>query len=195
MRNLSQKQYGLKRKFFVTLTLVLTGIILGTLGAFSLPVGFGISDFWPGIVVQVNGGIWFGAWGGLLSASVFPVFSNLLIGGTTANVIGFIPANIVQGIIPTWAFRHYRMAPDIPGRTGLVFFLLWGSLLPCLCGGLVGAASLVLFGEADWDQYFNLAWSWARPNILVSFLLGVPALRVLTPIWREYDLLVRGYWR
>lgn len=173
----------------------MAGTILGTLGTFSLPVGFGISNFWPGIVVQVTGGIWFGAWGGLLSAAVFPIFSNLLIGGTAANIIGFIPANIVQGIIPAWAFRHYRMKPDIPGRSGLAFFLFWGSLLPCFCGGLVGAASLVLFGEADWGHYFNLAWSWARSNILVSFLLGVPALRVLTPIWREYHLLVKGYWR
>ncbi|PTL84835.1 hypothetical protein [Vitiosangium sp. GDMCC 1.1324] len=185
----------MKPRFLVImLGLLLAGTLLGTLGTFSLPIGSGISQFWPGIMVQVVGGIWFGGWG-VLAGAIFPIFVNLLSGGGAVHVLGFIPANFVQGLIPALAFRHFHMSPRIPGRRGLAFYALWGAAVPSAMGALLGVTALVLSGEADFLRDFpRLASVWALANTFSSLLLGVPTLRVLTPLWEDADLLVRGYW-
>lgn len=184
------------RKFIlITLVLIGAGTILGTLGTFSLPIGRGISQFWPGIVVQVAGGIWFGAWGGLLSAATFPIFTNLLTGGSPAAVVGFIPANLAQGMLPCWAFRHFGVPPEAPGGRGFLFYLCWGAVLPSLAGAVLGGAALAAFGEVKGaTDFFYLTWTWALANSLGSLVLGWPMLKVMTPILREADLLIQGYW-
>lgn len=184
----------MKQNLLVCSTLVLVGLLLGVLGSFSLPLGHGISNFWPGIVVQVCGGIWFGAWG-TVAAVLFPFFSNLLIGGGDAQVFGFIPANLLQGVIPACAFRLSRVPADLPGGGEFVYFCLFGAVVPSLAGGMAGALSLVSWGEAPAGSYWELVWAWARPNMLLTLLLGGPALKALTPIFVEYRLLVRGYWK
>ena len=66
------KKHGL----WIVVTLVFAGIILGTLGTWSVPLGHGISAFWPAFVVQATGGAWFGGWG-VLAAVLFPIFTNV----------------------------------------------------------------------------------------------------------------------
>lgn len=179
----------------ITLGLILAGTLLGTLGSFSTPIGSGVSQFWPGAMVQAVGGVWFGGWG-VLAGTIFPIFTNLLTGGTLVNVFGFIPANFVQGLIPALAFRRFHMSPRIPGRRGLVFYVVWGGLVPNAVGAVLGGAALVLFGEAELLRDFpRLACTWALANTFSSVLLGIPTLRVLTPLWEEADLLVRDRWR
>jgi hypothetical protein len=179
----------------ITLGLIVAGTLLGTLGSFSTPIGSGVSQFWPGIMVQVAGSVWFGGWG-VLAGAIFPIFTNLLTGGGAVNVLGFIPANLVQGLIPALAFHHFHMSPRIPGRRGLAFYCLWGALVPSAVGAVLGGAALVLSGEADLFRDFpRLACTWALANTYSSVLLGIPTLRVLTPLWEEAELLVRGYWR
>lgn len=179
----------------ITLGLILAGTLLGTLGTFSTPVGWGVSQFWPGIMVQVAGSIWFGGWG-VLAGAIFPIFSNLLTGGTTANILGFIPANLAQGLIPALAFHRFHMSPRLPGGRGVAFYCLWGAVVPSAVGALLGGTALVLFGEADFHLDFpRLVITWALANTFSSIFLGVPALRVLTPLWEEADLLVREHWR
>lgn len=185
----------MRKPLTITLILIGAGILLGTLGTFSLPIGRGISNFWPGIVVQVEGGIWFGAWGGLVSAVTFPIFTNLLTGGSVSTVLGFIPANFAQGMVPCWAFRHFGVPPDAPGRNGFLFYLCWAAVLPSVAGALLGVGALAAFGEVHSPaDFIYLASSWAVANSLVSLVLGWPMLKVLTPIWREAGLLIQGYW-
>lgn len=183
------------KRIWTTIVLIVLGVVLGTLGAISVPVGMGVTDFWPGMLVQSVGGIWFGLWGGLLAAAGFPTLSNLMVGGTMVQVFGFIPANAVQGLIPCWAFRHFGMSPSIPGWRGIGFFALWGCLVPNLVGGAIGPAALVLSGALGWGDYPGLMWSWMFGNAVPAFLLGVPLLRFGSRILAELDLLVDGYWR
>jgi hypothetical protein len=79
--------------------LLVMGTVIATLGSISFPVGDKISDFWPGIVIQTLGGLWFGKIG-TLAGVIFPIFSNIFIGGNHAQIIGFIPGNIVQSGLP-----------------------------------------------------------------------------------------------
>ncbi len=183
------KKYGL----WIVLTLVFAGIILGTLGTWSVPLGHGISAFWPAFVVQVAGSAWFGGWG-VLAAVLFPVLTNALTNVGWSGILGFIPANLAQGLIPAWAFRHFHVDPALPGRKGLAFYLIWGALIPATVGGLLGSVAVILFGEASWRDYPLLVMKWAAPNLVVSLLIGIPILRGLTPLWRDLGLLVKNWW-
>ena len=81
--------------FFALVLLVLLGTVMGTLGTFGLPVGHNVSVFWPAMTLQAVGGLWFGGWG-VLGGALFALLSNLITGGSLANLWGFIPSNIVQ---------------------------------------------------------------------------------------------------
>jgi PAS domain S-box-containing protein len=173
--------------------LIFAGIILGTLGTWSIPLGHGISAFWPAFVVQVAGSVWFGGWG-VLAAILFPILTNTFANVGLSGMLGFIPANLAQGLIPAWAFRHFRVDPAIPGNKGLVFYMIWGAVIPATVGGLLGSVAVILFGEASWSDYPLLVVKWATPHILVSLLIGVPIMRELTSVWRDLGLLVTGPW-
>lgn len=179
---------------WITVGLIVLGVMLGTLGAVSVPLGMGITAFWPAIVVQICGGIWFGLWGGLVAAVIFPMLSNVLIGGDLVQVFGFIPANALQGLIPFWAFRHFTMRPAIPGWRGLVFFAFWGCLLPNLASALIGPMVLVLAGRLGWDGFPAFAWAWWFGNAVPAFLLGAPLLRYGSCMMEEMGLIVRHGW-
>jgi PAS domain S-box-containing protein len=183
------KKHGL----WVVVSLVLTGIIVGTLGTWSAPLGYGISGFWPAFVVQAAGGAWFGGWG-VLAAMLFPIFTNALANVGLSGILGFIPANLAQGLIPAWAFRHFHADPAIPGRKGLIFYAIWGALIPAAAGGLIGSLAVILFGQAHWNEYLPIAVKWAVPDMVVSFLIGVPIMRELTPLWRNLGMLVKDWW-
>ena len=139
------------------------GVLLGTLGTWSWDLGHGYSALWPALVVQVSGGIWFAGWG-VLAAALFPVISNALAGVGPVGIIGYIPANVIQGLLPAWAFRRSRVDPLLPQRKDVVFFLLWGAILPSTAGAILGAAAVVLFGEAHWSQLPLLVGKWAAPH-------------------------------
>jgi len=96
-----------KRGPYSFLCLTLVGLVLGALGLISIPLGHGISGFWVAGVIQVAGGIWFGGWG-VLAAAVFPSVSSALTHTPLVSILGFIPANLVQALIPAWAYRHFR---------------------------------------------------------------------------------------
>src|SRR5512142_3267206 len=119
----------LRRRLLTLGVLCLWGVLLGTLGTWSWDLGHGYSALWPALVVQVSGGIWFGAWG-VLAAVLFPVASNALAGVGMVAVLGYIPANLIQGLLPAWAFRRFRMDPLLPRKRDIMFFFVWGAILP-----------------------------------------------------------------
>jgi len=182
-----------KRGPSIFLALTLVGLILGALGVISVPLGHGISGFWAAGVVQVAGGICFGGWG-VLAAAFFPSVSNALTHSAFISILGFIPANLVQSLIPAWAFRHFKVDPGLPGRKGILFYLVWGVLASALGGSMLGAFSIVLLGGAPWAAYPTLVAKWAISNMVVSVLVGIPVQRELTPLLRDLGLLVKGWW-
>jgi len=182
-----------KRGPSIFLSLTLVGLVLGALGVISIPLGHGISGFWVAGVVQVAGGIWFGGWG-VVAAAVFPSVSNAITHSPLVSILGFIPANLVQALIPAWAYRHFRQDPGARGRQGLLFYLAWGTLASALAGALLGAAAIVLLNHLPWAAFPALAAKWALSNMVVSILVGIPVQRELTPLWNELGLLVKDWW-
>src|SRR4030042_7097250 len=105
-------QPGERRSFgvihiVITALLIGIGFVVGAFGSISFPLGFGVNFFWTGIAVQQVGSIWFGLWG-VIAGFIFPFFSNGIAGTPFYVSLAYIPANLVQGLLPAWAFRFFK---------------------------------------------------------------------------------------
>ncbi len=173
---------------------VLLGTVVGSLGTVGLPVGYNVSAFWPAMTIQVVAGLWFGGWG-VLGGTLFAVFSNLLTGGSWANVWGFIPSNLVQSGLCALAFRRWRLDPCLSGRRDLVGFVLAGALGANLLGAGLGLLALWLGGDLSHaSQALTILVSWTVGNGLPCLLLGIPLLRVMSPLVVNSSMFCVSWW-
>ena len=173
---------------------VLLGTVVGSLGTVGLPVGYNVSAFWPAMTIQVVAGLWFGGWG-VLGGALFAVFSNLLTGGSLANVWGFIPSNLVQSGLCALVFRRWRLDPCLSGRRDLVGFVLAGALGANLLGAGLGLLALWLGGDLNHaSQALTILVSWTVGNGLPCLLLGIPLLRVMSPLVVNSSMFCVSWW-
>jgi hypothetical protein len=173
--------------------LILIGLVLSASSSLSLPLGFGVAEFWLGVAVEVAGCLWFGAWG-VLACAVFPLLSSLLIGLDLSHSLAVFPANMAQGLIPAVAFRLTGADPALHDARSTRIYALWAVILPSLLGGLIAAGALILLDQSDWSNLAVLGFDWAVSNGLVLVVVGFPLLYLLTPILRERGWLISGWW-
>jgi len=178
---------------FITLILVLVGLFLAASSSLGLPLGYGVPEFWLGIVVLVGGSIWFGGWG-VIAAALFPFLSSLLIQLDLVHSLAVIPGNVLEGLIPAYAFRSMAADPALRDARSVRVYVLWSTLIPSLLGGLVTSSLWILIGDADWHTVALLGFDWAVSNSVVLIVVGFPMLYILTPHLRERHWLVRGWW-
>lgn len=165
----------------ITALLIGIGAVVGAFGGFTLPLGFGVNFFWPGIAVQNIGSIWFGAWG-VIAAALFPIISNGITGTPVYVSLAYIPANAMQAFLPAWGFRQFKADPRLKsGRDWLVFLVtitlgnifgaLWSPLVVLKGFGLLTAESVPLF-----------IWGWFAGNEIAGIIFGVILLKALSPV-------------
>jgi len=184
---------GVGRRFVTFLFLIFLGTIVSTLGSISLPIGFGegLTSFWPGMVVQVLGSIWFGLWG-VAAGVIFPIFSGAIVGSDLLGLVGFIPANLAQCLIPYIIYRHYRL--ELPPKTfrDYLFFILGGIILPASAGALLGGLAIGLARfQGVYDLHLtHLMIRWLLGCAIPVLLFGLPLLVMLSPVFLQN----RDYW-
>jgi hypothetical protein len=165
----------------ITALLIGIGAVVGAFGGFTLPLGFGVNFFWPGIAVQNIGSIWFGLWG-VIAGALFPIISNGITGTPVYVSLAYIPANAMQSFLPAWAFRQFKADPRLlKGRDWVIFLIsitlanIFGALyspLVVLKGfGLLTAESTPLF-----------IWGWFAGNEIAGIIFGVILLKALSPV-------------
>jgi hypothetical protein len=179
---------------FITVILMLLGLLLAQLSGYIMPLGYGVSGFWLPVVLVVNGTIWFGGWG-LLAAIVFPVLASLQIGLGLQHSLSVIAPNLIEGLIPALAFRLTGADRGLQDRGSLRVYILWAVLLPSLLGGLLAGGYWWLQPQPDRRTILLVAFDWAASNCLVLSTLGIPTMYLLAPLLRPRGLLVPGWWR
>ncbi len=181
------------RHILVLTGLVLIGALLGAFGSISFPLGFGVNFFWTGITVQQVGSIWFGAWG-VLAGIIFPFFSNALAGTPFYISAAYIPANLVQSLLPAWAFRRFKADPALgSGRDAAIlltamlisnaFGALWSPLVVLRGFGLLETQSIPLF-----------LWGWFAGNMMAGLVFNFILLKALSRSVMRLRTFVRGWW-
>lgn len=165
----------------ITALLIGIGAVVGAFGSFTLPLGFGVNFFWPGIAVQNVGGIWFGAWG-VIAGALFPIISNGITGTPVYVSLAYIPANAMQAFLPALAFRMFNADPRLTETRDYVIFLvaitlgnifgaLWSPLVVLRSFGLLTAESVPLF-----------IWGWFAGNEIAGIIFGLILLKALSAV-------------
>ena len=169
------------------------GIVVGTFGSLAIPIGF-VSAFWPGQAVQSIGAIWFGWWGGI-AAGLFPLISNSLSGSAPLPVsIAYLPANILQGMVAAWAFRHYKASPSLDEGRDWGIWILWGALVPNAIGAAWGSTMLVAFGMITQAAQLVTFLGWFVGNSIPTIILGSLILKFVSPLVVRSKAFCKGYW-
>ena len=178
----------------ILLSLIAVGTVLAYLSEKTLPLGFGVTALWLGIVVTANGSIWFGGWG-VLAGVLFPVLAGQLQGLDLDDSLLAVLPNLLAGFIPALAFRRAGVDPALHDRRSVAAYGIWAVAAPSLASGVLAALSWWLAGKADLTAVFFIAFDWSLSNMVVLAVLGIPAAYALTPVFRRHGWLVRGWWR
>ena len=176
-----------------TVILILVGLVLAASSSLSLPLGFGVAEFWLGIAVVVGGSLWFGGWG-VIAAVVFPFVSSLLIGLDLLHSLAVIPANFLEGLIPVVMFHQTGADAALRDARSVKVYVLWAVAIPSVLGAMLTAGAWIALGDTEWQTFALLGFDWAVSNSLVLIVVGFPLLYLLTPVLRERGLLVSGWW-
>ncbi len=177
----------------LTLILIPIGMFLAYLSGFVVPLGYGVTIVWLGILVVANGSIWFGVWG-VIAGTVFPFLTSLLLLDVDiAHVVTMLPANMLEGLIPAAFFRVLKANPALENSRDLAIYGVGAILIPPIIGGLMTSWFWLLLDLTDWQTFKTFSFDWALSDMLVLIVFGIPAMMFLTPILRRRGLLVEGW--
>lgn len=170
-------------------------MLVGELGTFSFPLMEKASLFWPAMVFQTIGGLWFGG-PGILSAMVFPLISNALGGFSWVQNVAWIPGNLIQASLLRLYFQKKGWDPSLPSQKEIWGFIGIGAILSNVLG--VGVTMTLV----DLTPY-GLSWSGSLlyctitivGNGLPCILLGIPMLRIFSPLICQSPFFFPDLWK
>jgi HD-GYP domain-containing protein (c-di-GMP phosphodiesterase class II) len=168
----------------ILLLLLWTSIamLIGELGTFSIPFIQQASLFWPAMVFQTVGGMWFGGLG-ILSAVTFPLISNALGGFSWVQNLAWIPGNLIQGSLLRFYFQYRGWDPSLPTRREIWGFIGVGAILSNFIGVLFTMVILSFTSYGlSWFGTLTYCATSIIGNGLPCILLGIPMLKIFSPL-------------
>lgn len=165
----------------ITALLIGIGFVVGAFGSISFPLGFGVNFFWTGIAIQQVGPIWFGIWG-VIAGTIFPFFSNAIAGTPFYVSAAYIPANLLQALLPALAFRYLKADPRL--RSGRDFAILYGAMIVSSALGGLWSVLVVLrsFGLLTTNSVPLFLWGWFGGNVLAGLVFNTILLKALSGV-------------
>lgn len=183
-----------KAQFLLILLWTCIAMLVGELGTFSFPLVEQASLFWPAMVFQTVGGLWFGGWG-ILSAIIFPLVSNALGGFPGDQNIAWIAGNFIQGGLLRFYFQYKGWDPSLPTWREIWGFIWIGAFLSNALGVLATLAllNLTLHG-LTWSVSLTYCLTSIIGNGLPCILLGIPILKIFSPLLSSSSLFFPRLW-
>ncbi len=177
----------------ITALLIGIGFVVGAFGSISFPLGFGVNFFWTGIAVQQVGAIWFGGWG-VLAGFIFPFFSNAVAGTPFYVSAAYIPANLVQALLPAWAFRQFKADPRL--KSGRDYLILLLAMIVSSAFGALYSPLVVLqgFGLLTTDSLPIFIWGWFGGNVVAGLVFNFILLKALSGVVIRTPAFVKRWW-
>lgn len=171
-----------KAQFLLILLWTCIAMLVGELGTFSISLVEQASLFWPAMVFQTVGGLWFGGLG-ILSALAFPLISNALGGFSWIQNITWISGNFIQGGLLRFYFQYKGWDPSLPTRKEIWGFIWIGAILSNFLGVLVTMTLLGLTPYGlPWSRTVTYCVTSIIGNGLPCILLGIPMLKIFSPL-------------
>lgn len=177
---------------FVLVVLILIGYLVGSFGSVSFPLAFGVNFFWLGIVVQQVGSVLFGAWG-VLAGMIFPFWSNAAAGAPFVLSLAYLPANFVQGFLPAWIFRAFKLDPRLTSVRDYLYLLLAMVISNALGALYVSVVVLPGFNLADGGSATAFFSAWFFGNLVPGIVLNFVLLKILSAALVHTPAFVRRW--
>lgn len=190
--SLEKKYPSLVKNTFLVILLTIIGSMIGLFGSLSFHIGYSISYFWPAVVIQVVGGIWFGFYG-VFAGVLFPIISDLAVGAPLYVVLMYIPSNFIQSFLPAWAFRKFQADASLRNLKGQLIFLMFGVLLANIFGALWGSFTLVITKTISFESMGQYFIAWFVGNAVPALVLGEPILLSLSPYIKKSGLYINSW--
>jgi len=184
--------------FFLRIALLFLLICLDALVAkfvvFSFTTGPGTSFLYIVVAVMIITTLWFGLYGAIAAYAGCWLGAGILSGLSPAVSLVWSVADLIQVLIPLFAFRLLGADAAIKNRRDLLVLVLFGIVLNNLAGAVWGTLTLL---EAGSIATADLSWvfsGWVIGNIIVSAIIVPFVLYFFTPVIRRHELFVRRYW-
>ncbi|MEM1937294.1 MAG: hypothetical protein QXH14_03910, partial [Candidatus Caldarchaeum sp.] len=172
--------------------LIGVGAVAGAFGSLAVPLGFGVTGFWPGVAVQAVGSIWFGLWG-VVAGGLFPFISNSLAGAPLYVSFAYLPSNIVQGLVPLLAFKFLKLDPRLRRARDIGGYIAFAVIINNILGATWAVTALQYFGlitVASVPLFFS---GWTIGNGVPSLVFGLILLRALSPLIIKSRAFCKGW--
>ena len=173
--------------------LIGVGAVAGAFGSLAVPLGFGVTGFWPGVAVQAVGSIWFGLWG-VIAGGLFPFISNSLAGAPLYVSVAYLPSNLVQGLIPLLAFKYLRLDPRLRSAKDYVGYILFAVIINNVLGASWAVTALQYFGLITVESVPLFFSGWTIGNGVPSLVFGIILLKALSPLIIRSRAFCKGWW-
>ncbi|MGC9208793.1 MAG: hypothetical protein ACP5GH_02920 [Nitrososphaeria archaeon] len=168
------------------------GAVTGAFGSIAVPLGYGVSGFWPGVAVQAVGSIWFGLWG-ILAGAIFPFISNALAGAPLYVSLAYFPSNFVQGLIPFLTFKYLKIDPRLNSWKGYVAYILSAVIINNILGAtwaVTALNALHLITVTSAPLFFS---GWVIGNGVPSLIFGIIVLKALSNMVIKSRAFCKGW--
>ncbi|MGQ4832841.1 MAG: hypothetical protein ACP6IS_02945 [Candidatus Asgardarchaeia archaeon] len=190
--SLEKKYPSIAKNTFLVIVLTIIGSMIGLFGSLSFHIGYSITYFWPAIIIQLIGGLWFGIYG-VAAGVLFPIISDLAVGTPLFLTIMYIPANFIQSFLPVWSFRRFEADICLRRAKDQLIFLIFGVFLTNVFGALWGSFSLVIAGYIPFEEMTRYFVAWFIGNTIPALVLGELLLLTLSPYVKKSGLYIH-YW-
>jgi len=185
--------------FYVRIALILLLIFLDALVAkfvvFSFTTGPGVSFFYIVVAVMIVTTLWFGMYGAIAAYAGCWLGSGILSGLSPEFCLVWSIADLLQVIIPLFAFRLLGADVSLKNRRDLVVFVLFGIILNNLAGALWGTLFLHQAGLVTAAALPLEFFTWFVGNMIITAVIVTPVLCFFTPVIRRHELFVARYWK
>ncbi|MEM2896742.1 MAG: hypothetical protein QW265_01230 [Candidatus Bathyarchaeia archaeon] len=172
--------------------LIGVGAVAGTFGSLAIPLGYGVTGFWPGVAVQAVGSIWFGLWG-VAAGFLFPFVSNTLAGAPLYVSFAYLPSNLIQGLFPALTFKYMKLDPRLRSAKDYIMYIVSGVIINNILGALWAVTALQGIGlitVASVPLFFS---GWTIGNGVPSLIFGIILLKALSPMIVKHKAFCKGW--
>lgn len=162
---------------------------------FTFELAPGVSLFYIVISCMIAFTLWFGLWGAGAAYLGCVIGAGLLSDISPRVSLYWSVADLLQVLIPFFAFRYTGADIAITRRRDLFILIIFGVVLNNLVGAIWGSLTLIWGGAITFGNSIPTFTGWWIGNMIVCMILLPLILKIFTPMIRNHELFVSGYWR
>lgn len=151
----------------------------------------GVSGLFLAAGFYVPFGLWWGLWGAL--AGGISGFMLITTGTPVPLAAFFFIGDFLEPLVPLIAFRVLHLDVGLRNTKSLVGYLVFGVIGGGLASALIGPTGIIVTAGLSMDAWLPTFVPWLIGDMIVIAVIGIPLLRILTPVIERMPGYVKSY--